>query len=805
MPSYRIFRVMQKSLNYKLVAWLLVSVVAIACATDLLHRYQVKRNAASFRQLAEQAENRNELDRAAKYYRLFLKYDPSENDALARLAMIQVKQAKSMQARLSAMLNLEQVLRREPDRHEIRRLLVEQAMHPDLLRYNDAKEHLAVLSRAFPKEAELHLALGRCEEALGKIPAAQTSYVTAIELAPTMVEAYHDLAELQSQRLKKPADAARTLDQLVAANPTKAKAWVYRARHQRVQGHSAIKDDDRRAAFTQAAADLAEADRCAQHKAEAVEILLEATELALVRLQVDQARKFIQRGLETDARDVRFQLLGARLETDTGRPKEALAFLHRGLELQPKNVELLWALAQLKVDAGDWAEAAAIEEKLREAKLPASRLDCLKARVLVRKGEWLEGSRILSDVRLSLKRWPGIALQADLLLAECHAQLFDSLRQEDDLSRALKLDPLCEPAHLGLGDLLLAKGEFIKAYHSYLRVSPRSSKARFRAGQAMILHNLSVAPPKRLWENVENFLAPTPGQAALADFELALLRADLFAAKDEPAKAAEELTAAIAKNPDKVELWCAHALLLQQQEKWPETLALLDEAEKKLGNRIELSLARVRFWVERGGEDAAAALEALVQRAEKCSEKDWLRLTRSIADAWMSLGRKSEAFTHYDRLARKELNNLSVRIALFDLSHPSTRSDDLLSEIRGIEGDQGTIGQLVRACRLLREARAARLKPTDEVRKLLSEVAARKSNWSRLILAEAELEELSGRTDNAIRKYRLAIDAGERDRDMLQRVVCLVKERGRQSEIDGLLQSIQVPVRPRLSFLEKGS
>src|ERR1700677_1291225 len=123
---------MNKRLNVKLVGWLLGTVLSVAGGTYYLHGYQVWRNAAAWRHLAEEAENANDLDRAGKYYRLYLTQHPSDIECLARYGVIQAKSAKTKRARSAALLTLEQVLRRQPENHDVRRLLVEQAMRPDM-------------------------------------------------------------------------------------------------------------------------------------------------------------------------------------------------------------------------------------------------------------------------------------------------------------------------------------------------------------------------------------------------------------------------------------------------------------------------------------------------------------------------------------------------------------------------------------------------------------------------------------------------------------------------------------------------
>ena len=62
-------------------------------------------------------------------------------------------------------------------------------------------------------------------------------------------------------------------------------------------------------------------------------------------------------------------------------------------------------------------------------------------------------------------------------------------------------------------------------------------------------------------------------------------------------------------------------------------LALLDEAEKKIGNNVDLSLASIQFCVERGG--SPASLRALAVDVNRFDNGDWQRLTGRLAEAWL--------------------------------------------------------------------------------------------------------------------------------------------------------------------------
>ena len=86
------------------------------------------------------------------------------------------------------------------------------------------------------KLAELEDLLGQCYEATAKADEAESSFLRAIAHDPARVAAYARLARVQRQALKKPTDADRQIEAMVAKNPGSALALVERYRYRREFG-----------------------------------------------------------------------------------------------------------------------------------------------------------------------------------------------------------------------------------------------------------------------------------------------------------------------------------------------------------------------------------------------------------------------------------------------------------------------------------------------------------------------------------------------------------------------------------------
>src|SRR5262249_3635855 len=121
--------------------------------------------------------------------------------------------------------------------------------------------------------------------------------------------------------------------------------------------------------------------------------------------------------------------------------------------------------------------------------------------------------------------------------------------------------------------------------------------------------------------------------------EVPLLRAEMLAAQKKIAQARTLLEQARDKQPQRSELWIALANLENQAGKPETALALLDEAEGRLGDGVGPRLARLRILVARLRADGStrvdrrAPLTKLEQGLEKLADADQALVLAGLADA----------------------------------------------------------------------------------------------------------------------------------------------------------------------------
>src|SRR6266700_1328405 len=156
---------MRLRLNRKVLLLLLVGTLLLGGGIHLLHGFQVRRNTPALLAQAEKLEEDNKLEDATFLLRLYLRRAPADADARVRYALLRVKLDRSPRELQEAYQGLEDLLRDQPDREDVRRQAVVLAM---LLReHAAARYHLEQLLKAKPNDGELEWLTGECYLAEG--------------------------------------------------------------------------------------------------------------------------------------------------------------------------------------------------------------------------------------------------------------------------------------------------------------------------------------------------------------------------------------------------------------------------------------------------------------------------------------------------------------------------------------------------------------------------------------------------------------------------------------------------------------
>jgi hypothetical protein len=138
----------KRALNVKLLTLVVGLGVMLGGAAFLVYRFQLSRTVRGLLLEADRAEAKGDYGLAEQALERYLAIRPHELVALARYGLVLDRRGTNPRARLQAFLALEQVLRRDPGRRDVRRRLVDVAMGPG--RYDEAWTYREVLREPAP-------------------------------------------------------------------------------------------------------------------------------------------------------------------------------------------------------------------------------------------------------------------------------------------------------------------------------------------------------------------------------------------------------------------------------------------------------------------------------------------------------------------------------------------------------------------------------------------------------------------------------------------------------------------------------
>ncbi len=811
-----------RRLNYKLFLGLVGGLVLLVAVTFLVHWLQTGSIARALLARANRAEQQDNLPDVARYVSRYLELEPDNVEERARLGRILADErlARSPNSRRRAIFVIEQVLLKQPERHDLRLRLARVAL--DLERPELAKGHLDILQKSLPDHGELESLLGRWAEAEKKWAVAEQWYVKAVAHAPDRWDTFVRLADLYRRRFgpdkdgKQAARADAAIDEMVRKNAANASAHLARWEY-RKQWHA--KD-----AQESAGDNVREALRLAPEEAEP---LLAGAELAQMRKDVAAARQHLRLGQQRFPNDPRLVRELALLELREKNRDEALKLLRETTKhlTGAAQSELLWTLANVLLDGGkdeEVNEARALIPRMAKAGAAPASSDYLNARVLVLQGNWAEAARLLERTRAFLDASPELANQVDLYLTQCFAQLDDATSQVSAYQRVVDRPGSAVTARIGLASALAARGQLDAALANYRQAARQEGAPPMVWLETARLLVLREALRQRQTGADGQKLPPDPG--AVRDIEtaiqaadaknpksvaVAMLKAEVLVAQGKPGDAEDILRLADVDAKEKADLWAARATLaaLPQGGNDPARAAkLFDEARQDVGDKIDLRVARIRFWAARIAPEMTATLkpDALAEVKKQAIEElkklgdnlasfdkpgEQARLLGELAEANYRLGETKEASRLWTRVAQLpgQENDLRLRLVLFDLTLEAGDGPAMqraAAEVKRVEGMQGTLWRYAEAARLIWEARQGKPEGLDEARVLLDAVATRRPEWPTAQAAKGDLEELKGNLSQAVVNYRKAVQLGERSPRVVFRLMDLLNKQQRTDEAE---------------------
>ncbi len=800
----------KRQLNWKLLLWLVGTAAVSTAVVRFAHSAQMKRHARTLLAQADQEEADGKLDREAEYLKRYLSFNGGDTDALARYGFALDRTATSDAARARAAAVFEKVLVRDRKRDKVRSRLIELCL--ELGRFTtkeagwlaEARQQAEILIQTRPDDGEAHLLLGRCFEAEGEPNLARRSYEQAVKQDPHLLSASVHLARLL-RRMEFADEGDEILAAMVRANDKEAAAYLERALYR--LGSGALKE---------AGEDLAEAHKLDEKNAR---VLLALADLAQREGKVQDARKWWNKGVAAHGDDPVMLAGLATLELQQAQPAAARLLLEEALKRYPSDPELNYLFTESLLQQNRFDKAAEEIAQLRTRDGMTTLANFLSARLLMHQHRPLEAANELEETLRQSSLAPGLAALICLCLGEAYEQVGNGDRRLAAYRKAVELGPGLVRARVLFGAALLETGSAeaaVEQLSEATRLPLPPDEAWTLLARALLQHTQTLPVSRRTWDKVEAALDKAAVNAS-QKVPVALLRADELMARGREAEADAALAKAstelgVSKNVE--QLWAARARVAARSGRFKRAAEVLAEARAKLGESVELRLATIECWPGAEGANALAFLRDQEARLERfITPTDRARVETALAAAHYRIGNTADS----NRLCRRLLNwlNDSSRqsefddwVRLLDLAMPGGDDrliSEIISELKKREDNDGAWWRYASAAHQVVKAFRGDRSGLEEARAALVKVTALRPGWGRAAVLQANLDYVTGDPVKALSGYLRAFDLGERQLEVVQRLVQLLLVRDRLADADEVMRKAQQQLIPRGEFARTGA
>ncbi|HSQ57841.1 MAG TPA: tetratricopeptide repeat protein [Gemmata sp.] len=820
---------MKYSIKWRFVLKLVLVMVAAAVAVFFIHRWQVDKQATAFLHQADLArddadkaekEKKPEVQRAHKereesFLLRYVMARPNDLDARDRLGHVMVTNAKTGRQFITAYYFLEDVLRRDAKRDDLRKFTIDLAM---LLGLNkEALTHLERLSTNTPNDAELELRKGVCYERDKDYVNAEKRYAEANRLRPEMLVAYERRAEILRNHLSKASDADNTITGLVKVkdipfgayllaadywnkygDPEKSKAAMAKATGTTLDELKlrdpafliaraialapnepdvliAAANQKRSEARAKLTADGPAALPATQKLIEeARQLLAQATDILLKQPKDNDEKK-----REIERKQLAVFLARASVEDEAGKLPEAIAVISKGLDMFPENTGLIIALLDYQYASNDSAGMRKSLEKLKlkEQELRKGVLEFYTAREMTLGNDWKHAAAKLNDAIRVLTDSPPLTRQANFLLARCYEQLGDYSRSISAYTEALnkptplpRSEPLWFRCSIGIAQNHESLGQLAEALAKYRSIAASRPAMWLPVARLEFVRAADSPKGEEKWELVEEALKASEAAAEKKflsdDLDVLLLRAKATHFRGDPAAARQQLEALLKKGPKESRVWSELAMQDGREGKAQQGLKRLDDAMKQgVKDSVDLRLAKAILLSATKDKDGGQKIAELADKEGKVfGAKESQRLLRGLAVAASRTDNDKIADKLWKDLSEARQEDLSLlRIRL----HRAKRAGDIdgMKEIRDAiataeGGENGPNTRLADAFILFQDSfkdnnRAKRGRALAILEGLERDQVA-SPLLEQVVLAQAFIQDLNGENLAARHKYEQA-------------------------------------------------
>ncbi len=726
------------TINKRFLLKLLLSLLLFIGLLVGAHAVQATRIPAALKAQSERAAEAGKLDTAIHYLRQYLEFHPDDVEGQVELAGLVEKRGVTGRGHWQLLFLYDKVLRLDPDREEIRRKALTATLR--LGRHTDAQTHADYLLKAHPTEAILWRQLAEAQSGLNQVQEARRSYEAAVKYAPQEKLGYQLLAFHVWRKVNDPAGAREVLNQMTAALPQDADAFLARARFE-------LHTVDELSTQPGAGGDLARARtdllRVFELDPENPEASLLLAEIMQRNRNIPAAHALLRDAATAHPRNIRLIRALSWLELIRGNPAAAITVLEDGLKAIPDGFDLMVPLADLLVQQGDTTRTAEILRRLQERKAPSTQVKYLQARVAMREERWTDAVKVLDSLRSEAVNLPGLEMQLNVLLASCFQKLGDPVAEEKAYERVTNSDPRHVIARVGLGNLYMNLGRFKDAAHQFETAvqSPYATGAVVSQWVRLKSQLLARTNSPGEWLKLEQSLARLADRFGRGSPEPAMLRAEVMAAQGRQLEAVKLLRAEAASRPGDPRPWAQLAMMTADLGGSAAGLVVVDEAQAAAGDTADIRLARAALYAREPGR--VRPVGSLGERVESWPESEQIRLLTGLVEVYDRLGDQAAVLHTLHRIVARQPTSATMWLKLHERAAPgNAHAKAARAALVRIEGESGPSV-------LLCDARHTDPAHAGEMRAKLIQTFGANPVRADACLALARLQEAAGDTASA--------------------------------------------------------
>lgn len=769
----------------------LVVVAALAVAGYFWHQFQLHRIAGSLLERADQLETEGRLLDAAGYLHRYLQLEPEQRDVHIRLAQVYDKGALDVESKSRVVELYYIAIGKAPDRLDLHERLA--VLLLEVGRFGPARDKAQwLLQQQIDQSTGLRVtalaafgehrrsgnvtydeAVADLERALPILP----GEVPLVAAYAQILLGRRDKRDVE-QRVHKVSGA---IDQMVAAAPESARAFLARFHFRRLLRHSDAADNLRRAL------ELAPTDPL---------VLLTAGEDAVQRKDTEQAKRFYRDLIAIAPQNPSGYQRLIRVHVSEGHREQALEVAQQGRSyVGLDHAELNCELADLLIAAERLDEANQVLERMEAALATSASMTPARQAMLVLRGAWYLKQQQAARAIPLLKR---VALQADRsagemplralhLLAQAYGQRGQWDLAATTFERLIKLRPQSFEVLAGAAEAWCAAGRLEPALQlcQQARQLEPADPRLLRLDALLQLQQQSALPPaQRDWSAFEQAImaAETADPEA---WEPVLLKARRFFVEGRVAALAtanEILAQAEKRFAGQPAFALAAAAVLQQFRQYEDADRLLALAGPEYA--LQRVLAQADGLLSVGDSAGASRLlrpicDSSHGRQRQCLVAALARVERQAGD-----GEREEQYLRELAAATPEDGDVLLALHENALARGQlSAAESWEQRLRELEGaEEGTLWRYCQARRLLAGQAEIEDSSFKQVLRLQQELEAERPWWPGSHVLRGLVAESQGRKADAISAYETAIEMGERRLSVFQSLVRLLQEEHRLAD-----------------------